>query len=304
MHDELVFRIKKTHIDVIPEIEKVMMLEDTLRKIKWNVPLAVDVEIGSSWDVSYEYPSMLEYLKEKHGVDKVAYIYQKGQNYEEHLSSCKKYLSEKKSSKAKEEEDAKNNPVDKSIIQKDDFKKEALAIVSKLPTKEDNTIEKEDLVEFIKPELVKETVPLEVKPLEKSSLEIDESSLLEDKIESLEGTTATASDLDKYFSVIQSANLSDLPEEAHQKLKRFFYEKEVERILIGSASEDDSGIELPIIVHDPIDNSKKNLMGYIIDSCPGNGLVKFLTEKKEELHKDWIKVDVLKAAVMSKIFNL
>jgi len=295
MHDELVFRIKKTHIDIIPEIEKVMRLDDTLSKINWTVPLAVDVEIGPSWDIHYEYPNMLEYLKEKYGKDKAAFIYEPGQDYETHLEQCKLYHKEKKKAKAAAEEYAINNPVDKSITQKEDFKKEALAVAS---------------LSAVQPE---KTVPKEITPLPKEEavtekpLEIDESPLVKESTEevaSIEAATATASDLDKYFHVIQSANLGDLPEEAHHKLKRFFYEKEIERILEGTPSKEDNDIEVPLIVHPPIDSAKKNLMGYIIDSCPGKGRVKFLTVKKEELHKDWVEVDVLKAVIMCKVFNL
>jgi len=294
MHDELVFRIKKTHIDIIPEIEKVMRLDDTLKKIKWNVPLAVDVEVGPSWDIHFEYPHMLEYLKAVHGKDKVAFIYEPGQDYETHLDACKAYHKAKKEAKAKEEEDAINNPVDKAIVQKEDFKKEALeAAKISIPAEEER--------------IVADDKPIEKVTVEETSLDIDESPLEEEKteiVESFEKNTATAADLDKYFQIIQSASLSDLPEEAHQKLKRYFYEKEVDRILRGDSSKEDEGIEIPLIVHEPIDASKKNLMGYIIDSCPGNGRVKFLTDKTEELHKGWIAVDVLKASVMSKIFNL
>jgi len=293
MHDELVFRIKKTHVDIIPEIEKVMRLDDTVRKINWRVPLAVDVEIGPSWDIQYEYPNMVDYLKVKCNQSRVAYIYEADQDYEAHLEDCKKFHKEKKEAKNKEEENNLN--ADKAVVQKENFKKEALAAV-----KEPEQKSEELIVEKTTPIPQKETV------IEKP-LEIDESPLVEESsesVDSLEEITATASDLDKYFKVIQSASLSDLPEEAHQKLKRFFYEKESERILEGKSSKDDDGIEIPLIVHDPIDSAKKNLMGYIIDSCPGNGRVKFLTEKKEELHKDWIKVDVLKAVVMCKVFNL
>ena len=314
MHDELVFRIKKTHVDLIPEIEKVMRLDDTLRKIKWTVPLAVDVELGPSWDIHFEYPHMVEYLKAKFNQDKCAFIYSAGQNYQDHLDGCKNFQKEKKEAKFKKEEDAINNPEDRATLQKEDFKKEALAAVStppvvekKIEIPEPKKIE-EPKIEApkieTKIEVPKVETKLEVQKIEKSSLSIDESPLAEENIESLEENTATANDLDKYFSVIQSASLGDLPEEAHQKLKRYFYEQEVERILSGTASLEDSGIRMPIVVHDPIDSSKKNLIGYIIDSCPGNGLVKFLTEKKEDLHQDWVEVDVLKVAVMSKVFNL
>jgi len=280
MHDELVFRIKKHRVDIIPKIEEVMRLESTLAKINWKVPLEVDVEIGPSWDIHYEYPDMLEYVREVHGGDGVAFIYGVGQNYKEHLEACSKYHSDKKETKKEEAEYIKNNPIDKSIVLKEDFKKGALASVSSVP---------------------KESVPA----VNTNTLSIDESSLVDaEAVDSLEEATASAADLDKYFQIVGSASLSDLPEEAHYKLKKYFYEKEVDRIMSGSASKEDLDIELPIIVHDPIDTSKKNLIGYIIDSCPGMGRVKFLTEKKEELHNKWVRVDVLKAAMMSKIFNL
>jgi len=294
MHDELVFRIKKTHVDIIPEIEKVMRLDDTVRKINWKVPLAVDVEIGPSWDIHYEYPNMLEYLKETHNQNRVAFMYESGQDYETHLEACKQFHKAKKNKKNKEEEDRSNNTTSDAVL-KENFKKDALAVVIKA-----EEIKTDDLVSAAPPAPKKEAV------VEKP-LEIDESPLVSESAEevaSLEEATATASDLDKYFHVIQSASLGDLPEEAHQKLKRFFYEKEIERIMEGTPSKEDEGIEIPLIVHAPIDSAKKNLMGYIMDSCPGNGRVKFLTEKKEELHKEWISVDVLKASIMCKIFNL
>jgi len=295
MHDELVFRIKKTSIDVIPEIEKVMQLDNTIKKIKWQVPLVVDVELGSSWDIHFEYADMLEYLNEKHNQQNVAFIYESGQNYEEHLKNCSDFKKEKKECHHKKIKEEKNNPINKEIIQKEDFKKEALDVIENqkkiFPVSE----------KPVKSEKIEESIKVSEKTV------IDESSMLEEKtamVKSLGETTASASELDKYFNVMTNVNLSDLPDEAYQKLKKNFYEKEVERILEGLPSIDDLGIEMSLIVHNPIDNSKLNLIGYIIDSCPGKGRLRFLTDKKEDLHPDWVNIDVLKATIMSKIFNL
>jgi len=310
MHDELVYRIKKKDIDVIPKLEEVMRLGDTLNKIKWQVPLAVDVEVGPSWDIEYEYPDMLEYVQETYGADKgVAYVYGPGQNYEEHLAKCKALKDAKKKAKEAKEAEESSKPVDKAAVVKEAFKNEAIAAIQRHAEVLTETIaeKKEEAIKEMAT-LVEEPEAVEEVPVKSSSLEIDESPLaaLESsgEIDSLAEETATATKLDEYFKAIESASLSDLPEEAHDKLKKHFYEKELERIMAGNASIEDEGIELPIIVHEPIDSAKKNLIGYIIDSCPGRGRAKFLTEKKDELHQDWVEVDVIKAAMMSKIFNL
>lgn len=296
MHDELVFRIKKTHIDIIPELERVMRLEDTLKRINWKVPLAVDVEVGPSWDIHYEYKQMVEFLTEKYNTNKVAYIYESGKNYSEFLDGCKAYLEEKKKNK-KEKEEKSENTLDKESLKKDEFKKLAFEAIK------NNSIEnyKEESEEL----LVEDSSESTTTPFSTENIvSVEKSSVEEITSDDSFSSSGSVLDLDKYFSIMKSASLSDLPEEAHIKLKKSFYEKEVERILSGTSSEEDADIEIPIIVHDPIDSSKKNLIGYIIDSCPGRGRVKFLTEKKEELHKDWVEVDILKASVMSKIFNL
>lgn len=258
MHDELVFRVKKTHIDVLKDIEKVMQLDDIIKKIKWNVPLKVDVEIGSSWDVKFEYWDMVNFLKDKFGISEVAYIYQEGRNYEEFIAELDAWKKEKKGNKDKEPK-VEFSKADKTLAE---FKNTGNKIKE----------EKKD-------------------PEQKERVFSTERS-------------ASAEEIDEAFSILKSVNLSDLPEEAYIKLRRSFFEKEVRRVTSGKPSTEDSDVELIIIVHLPIDDAKKNSLGFLIDSCPGKGRVKFITVDKEELHEDWMHVDTLKLAVMCKVFNI
>lgn len=274
MHDELVFRVKKSHVDVLRDIEKVMELEGTIQKIKWEVPLKVDVEIGSSWDVKYEYWDMVNFLKEKHGVSEVAYIYQEGRNYEEFMIALDAWKKEKKAKKESEPKVEVSN-AGKGLAE---FRNTGTEIV-------------EDTEQQISELTRKEAEPAKSENKQKEKVFSSEK-------------TATAEEIDGAFSILKSVNLSDLPEEAYVKLKKSFYEKEVKRILEGKSSEDDCDVELAIPVHAPIDEAKKNALGYIIDSCPGKGRVKFMTIDKEDLHEDFMKVDVVRVAVMCKIFNI
>ena len=270
MHDELVFRVKKVHIDIIRDIEKVMRLDGIIKKIGWEVPLQVDVEVGSSWDVEYEYPKMLQFLKESKGVDKVSYIYEKGVDYNLILKEYKEFCDNKK----KEKENAPKE--NKNVSSKEEFKKVGTEIQNNFLKEELKIVEEEK----------KEVVPAP------------------EKEATSETVTATANELDNVFKVLKAANLSDLPLEAYEKLKKSFYEEEFKRLMSGTPSTLDCDIEFPIIIHNPIDAAKSNMMGFVIESCPGNGKIKFLTQDKEELHEDWIRADVIKVAVMCGIFNL
>ena len=53
MHDELVFEITTEKLNfLIPEIVKIMMLKDVItNKLKWEIPLTVDVKYGQNWRV-------------------------------------------------------------------------------------------------------------------------------------------------------------------------------------------------------------------------------------------------------------
>lgn len=264
MHDELVFRIKKTHIDRVKDIEKVMQLEEVIKKIKWEVPLKVDVEIGSSWDVKYEYGDMAAFLKETYGVDNVSYIYEPGKNYEDYY----KQLSDWKEKKKKEKSTESKIDSPKANKSFNEFKE----IGNKLL--EEKVVTKDE-----KKEPKKETV---------SSIE----------------KTASAEEIDEAFAILKSINLSDLPEEAYLKLKKSFYDKEVKRLMAGKPSVEDKDVETIITVHAPIDESKKFSLGHIIESCPGSGKVKFVTKDKEDLHDDWMHLDLIRVSVMCKIFNI
>jgi DNA polymerase-1 len=294
MHDELCFRIKKKHVDLVLELEEIMKLQPTLDRIKWKVPLAVDIEIGSSWDIEYDYPNMLEFVQEKFGADKVAVIYEPDKNYNDIINEFGAWLKSKKEAK-KVAETKKSTPVDSITKTKDDFKKMGDSIVKKeteMPKPQESlknieTIKKEDTVEITE---------ISEKSAVTHNLELSENSL--------EGETASASNLESVFGILKEAKLSDLPLEAHTKLKKNFYREEFERILSGKPSFEDEDIEIPIIVHAPIDDAKKKTIGYIIESCPGNGKIKFITTDKVELHDGWINVDILKATVMAKIYNL
>lgn len=265
MHDELVFRLKKDSVDIIKDIEKVMQLDDVIKKIKWEVPLKVDVEIGSSWDVKYEYGDMVSFLEEKYNVSEVAYIYQEGRDYEKFIAELDAWKKEKKLKK--ETEVKVQVPKEEKTI--NDFKNEGRKLISE--------------------EVVTKEERIEESPIE--------------KVFSQE-RSATSENIDEAFAILKQVSLSDLPEEAYQKLRRSFIDKEVRRIISGYPSLDDTNVETLITVHPPIDDAKKNCLGYIIDSCPGSGKVKFITVDKEDLNEDWLNLDVLKIAVMTKIFNI
>ena len=70
MHDELVFEIKEDKLDMyIPEIVKKMMLKDILQeRLKWPIPLTVEVKVGTSWRVKEKYlethPELIPLLDE------------------------------------------------------------------------------------------------------------------------------------------------------------------------------------------------------------------------------------------------
>lgn len=288
MHDELCFRIKKTHVDLVVELEEIMKLQPTLKRIGWKVPLAVDIEIGSSWDIEYDYPNMLEFVQQKFGADKVSVIYEKDKNYNEIISEFGSWLKSKKEAK-KMAEIKKTAPIDQVAKTKDDFKKMGASIVKKEVEMPKNI------------ETPKITEVLEVQEISKSEIISPSIETLEN---SLEDQTASASNLESVFGILKEAKLSDLPLEAHTKLKKNFYREEFERILSGKPSFEDEDIEVPVIVHAPIDDAKKKTIGYIIESCPGSGKIKFVTNEKVELHDGWINVDILKATVMAKIYNL
>lgn len=277
MHDELCFVVKKKHVDKVVELENVMKLTPVLEKIGWKVPLAVDVEIGESWDVQYNYKTMQKYLKETHDVDNVAFIYGEDQDYSKHLEAYEAY--EKSEKDKKKEKEAPISGASKSEKTKEDFKKAGTALLTK-DFEQEVTEVKEVKIEKISNDLI-DTVPSEVKE-----------------------TASAAENLDNAFKVLKTASLGDLPMEAHVKLKKSFYEQEMQRILSGFPSTEDEGIELPIVVHYPIDEIKKGFMGMIIDTCKGSGKIKFVSSDKEDLHSDWFPADVLKAALMAKIFNL
>jgi len=283
MHDELVFRIKKKDIDLVKEIEKIMLLENVLKKINWQVPLACDIEVGSSWDVEYEYKDMLTYLKDKHNVSKVSFIYESGQDTDQHIKNCEEYKEERKKTK-NEQNKVKESKADKSIKE---FKNQGTKLNEEKT--EDTPIKKEILSETIFAE--------EIKPKK------EELALSLEKVSS-SGKSATSSEVDAAFSILKEVNLSNLPEEAYLKLRKSFYEKEIKRILQGVPATDDIDIETVIVVHQPIDEAKRNSLGFLIDSCPGKGKLKFVTQDKEELNEDWIQVDVLKISVMCKILNI
>ena len=269
MHDELVFRLKKSNIHILEDIERVMKLDTIVKKIKWGVGLQVDVEVGSSWDVEYEYKDMLEFLIEKKGTDKVAYIYSKGADYP---TIIKEYKEFKKSKKEAKKEIVPKQKKDVTAASTEDFKKIGETLKNKI-----------DSVAEEKKEEKKEEVLSVSKEAE---------------------NTASAQNVEEAFKILKEASLGDLPLEAYNKLKKSFCKEEFIRILEDAPSVHDGDVEFPIIVHNPIDKQKKINIGLIIDSCPGMGKVKFLTQDKEELHEGWLHLDVIKVAVMGKIFNL
>jgi hypothetical protein len=338
MHDELCFRIKKSHIDCIPDLENVMKLSSILDKINWKVPLAVDVEVGESWDIQYDFKDMKEYLKEVHNQNSVSYLYSEGQDYDHHLAACDAWKKDKKEKKSAEN----NSKVSPTLgeISKQDFKKMGSNILAKMEAQlEDNKILEASTLLDSAPlrELPAET-KLDVPPSVVSDLENNNNGFdtnsnltkdlsseiysekevtknmgdilildnLSDPIpsKSYAGSSASADDIDNAFKVLKSASLEDLPLEAHAKLRKSFYAQEAERILSGLPSKDDEGVELFIVVHNPIDEIKRAYMGVIVDTCKGNGKLKFVTTDGEELQKNWFNADVIKAAVMSKAFNL
>lgn len=289
MHDEICFRIKKEHVDIVTEIEEIMTLKSTLEKIKWEVPLAVDVEIGNSWDIDYEYPDMVDYCKDKFNSDKVSVIYEKDKNYDEIMSDFKKWMEAKKEAKKEKQEQEKISNASITLNQKakDDFKSMGTSLLQK---------------ENSKVEIIENNYELKSEE-DKELIELDENKVSEIEF-SEEKSASAAHKIDGAFSILKNAKLSDLPLEAHEKLKKNFYQEEFERLLSGRPSTEDEGVEMPIVVHSPIDDAKKNTIGFIIDSCPGRGKVKFVTSDKVELHDGWINVDILKVTVMSKIYNL
>jgi len=338
MHDELCFRIKKSHIDCIPDLENVMKLSSILDKINWKVPLAVDVEVGESWDIQYDFKDMKEYLKEVHNQNSVSYLYSEGQDYDHHLAACDAWKKDKKEKKSAEN----NSKVSPTLgeISKQDFKKMGSNILAKMEAQlEDNKILEASTLLDSAPlrELPAETKldvpPSVVSDLENNNNGFDTNSnltkdlsseiysekevtknmgdiLILDNLsdptpsKSYAGSSASADDIDNAFKVLKSASLEDLPLEAHAKLRKSFYAQEAERILSGLPSKDDEGVELFIVVHNPIDEIKRAYMGVIVDTCKGNGKLKFVTTDGEELQKNWFNADVIKAAVMSKAFNL
>ena len=194
-----------------------------------------------------------------------------------HLEAYEAY--EKSEKDKKKEKEAPISGASKSEKTKEDFKKAGTALLTK-DFEQEVTEVKEVKIEKISNDLI-DTVPSEVKE-----------------------TASAAENLDNAFKVLKTASLGDLPMEAHVKLKKSFYEQEMQRILSGFPSTEDEGIELPIVVHYPIDEIKKGFMGMIIDTCKGSGKIKFVSSDKEDLHSDWFPADVLKAALMAKIFNL
>lgn len=287
MHDELVFRVKKTHVDRIKDIENVMRLENILKKIQWEVPLAVDVEIGDSWDVDYEFSKMEAFLKEVYNVENVSYIYEPGRDLKKILKELKEWSDNKK--KQKPEPNQKKEAVNSLKAAGEALK--AGPILSELGPKKEAEV----------PSLEIKQDPLPVR--REVSVLLDKAVPLEEEKEMSLSTTATAQ-LDEAFKVLKNVSLTDLPLEAYAKLKKSFYETEIQRILAGEPSSNDEEIELYVVVHKPIDDAKKNMLGFIIDSCKGTGKVKFVNQDKEEMHEGWLSADVLKVSVMSKIFNI
>lgn len=328
MHDEVGFRIKKTHLDHIFKLEEVMKLKPILEKIGWTVPLDVDVEVGDSWDIHYELAKMVSFLKEEYNQESLSYIYSGDKDYDQILKEYKDWLDRKKQEKANTEKKTSIEKVSPNEKSKEDFKKMGSSIVSNFEKKSTESTSPKD-TENTLTSSEEITVGVSVGSNESAehssadSLEsdsqgeiVDFPSLEESKKTSEEDVVeavllnsqgdlpASATDLDNVFKILKSANLSDLPIEAHGKLKKSFYEQEIERILAGYPSENDEGIEMPLIVHSPIDDMKKSYMGMILDTCKGKGRIKFVTSDKQELHEGWFEVDVLKASMMAKIFNL
>ena len=70
MHDELVFEISTDKIELyVPEIVKIMELKDIIiDRLKWTIPLEVDVKYGDSWKVNNDFfkdfPELKARLKE------------------------------------------------------------------------------------------------------------------------------------------------------------------------------------------------------------------------------------------------
>jgi DNA polymerase I-like protein with 3'-5' exonuclease and polymerase domains len=56
VHDEVVFEIKEDKLDaLIPEMCRIMRLEDVTTKLQWQVPLDVDAEYGDSFHVDHDF---------------------------------------------------------------------------------------------------------------------------------------------------------------------------------------------------------------------------------------------------------
>ena len=272
---------------------------------------------------------MQKFLKEKYNTDKISYIYEKGKDTEKFIVEYEQYLDDKKKAKQKAKEEDKDKPKEDSfkkfgdsLVEKPKEELRELRVdtgrfsgdtpnISIEPKSEVEQIEiVEDIIETVMPEDIVETSVENVTineeiVLQPNELKIDES-IVETKVDlsSVDSVPASAANHHEAFNILKTYELGDLPEEAYVLLKKSFYEKESQRLLAGKPSEEDTGIELILVVHNPIDDAKKNMMGYIIDSCHGNGKVKFISQHKEELHEGWFDMDVVKSAVMSKIFNL
>lgn len=58
IHDELVFEIHNSIAEEAVGVIEKIMVEDTVRNLKWVVPLKVDVEFGSDWSVPFNLTEM------------------------------------------------------------------------------------------------------------------------------------------------------------------------------------------------------------------------------------------------------
>ena len=312
IHDELMFRVKKNNLNVLRQISEVMCLDPILQKIKWEVPLKVDAEVGKSWDVQYEYSAMLKFLKTVKNIENISYLYTLlPENYEILLreyslfkkydfNQVQQYLKERKLTLTAVCE----NVSDYNLFVKE-FKEylktgEIAPHTNKLP---EELMEKptQEIVTF-SDSTMKALVSVEGGGeivTEQDNISLNDTVPVEkDENIKLEGAFEEATFHPNLLK------LKDLPVEEYTKLKKQFYQSEYERLLSGTPSTDDLDLEFFAIVHNPIDESKAHTLEYIFNQCQGSSKVKLITQNKEVISDEWRRVDIIKFSVLWKIYHI
>ena len=166
MHDELVFEMPTEKIKLyVPEICKIMELKDIIiDKLKWQVPLEVDVKYGDSWrvknDFFKDFPELRQKLKEPLM----------------ELTPSQRVISEENDDKKKESpvEEVESKEVESEESLKEESKIESVV--------EDSRTDTQDIVEEVQdgvPEVEKKEEDLK-KDKEKSEVKSNENWVVSD----------------------------------------------------------------------------------------------------------------------------